>query len=209
MPAPSVFKISSHADAEAALNQLYALLVTNGPAKTTDGVNAALDPDAVASAAIEDGSVTAAKLAANAVESAKIADGAVTLAKLASGAGMAAMAAAGVGQSAAYDKTTNGAQTLIAANANGEGARVVLLIVHVDEVFADGDTTQTAFTFGETDTADKYADATLLADAALDGVFVLAGELTEEKALLVTGTAAAGTGTGGVTVTAIVLPAAV
>lgn len=131
------------------------------------------------------------------------ANGALTLSN---SGGVASLIAGGLGASAAYIKTTNGVQTLLAADA---AARVVLLVVRVDEVFATGDTSQTTFKFGETDTDDKYAATTLLTDAADGAVKVLAGTLTANKALLVTAVAAAGTGTGGVSVTAIILPAAV
>jgi len=135
-----------------------------------------------------------------------IANAAVTAAKLANGAGWAALLAAGLGASANYIKTTDGVQTLLAANA---AARVVLIVITVTEVFADGDGTQPTFKFGETDTDDKYAATTLLASAALGAVKVLAGTLTANKALLVT--AATGTGTtetGAISVMAMVLPAA-
>lgn len=138
---------------------------------------------------------------------ATIADGAVTSAKLAAGAGLAALFTSGVGANESYAKTTDGAQTTLAANGSGEGDRTVLIIVNVDEAFADGDGGQTAFTIGETDSATKFAASTVFADALAGTVFVLAGTLTEEKALLVTGTEATGTGTGGITVTVLALPA--
>ncbi len=132
--------------------------------------------------------------------------GAVTAAKLAQGPGFAALLASGLGASAAYIKTTNGAQTLMASDA---AARVALVIVHVDEAFADAGGNQPVVIIGETDTTNKYAANTLLVGASVGDVFVLAGTLTANKALLVTCTQAVGAGTGGITVTAIVLPAAV
>jgi len=131
--------------------------------------------------------------------------GAVESSMLANGAGLAALIAAGLGASAAYDNTTSGAQTLLASDVSG---RVALIVVVVDESFADGDGGQSEFTVGETDTADKFAASTVFADATAGDIFVLAGTLTAAKALLVTGTAATGTGTGGISVSALVLPAA-
>ena len=98
-----------------------------------------------------------------------------------------------------YDKTTDGAQTLLAALAGAD--RAVLITVVVSEAFADGDATQTVFTIGETDEPDLFADATLFIDASLGAIFTLSGTLTAGAALLVTGTPAAGTGTGAITVT--------
>jgi hypothetical protein len=144
-------------------------------------------------------------IGANKIVTAMVQNASITGAKLASGAGVAALLAAGLGASATYAKATSGAQTLLASAA---GARVVLIVVTVDETFAAGDTSATVFTIGETDTANKYAANTLLVSATAGSVFILAGTLTAAKALLVTGTAAAGTGTGGITVSALVLPAA-
>lgn len=136
---------------------------------------------------------------------AAIGAGKVTAAMLANGAGIAALVTAGLGASATYPKTTNGAQTLLASDA---AARVVLIMAVVTEVFADGGGTQTTFTIGETDTADKYAAAAVFTGAAAGSVFFFAGTLTADKALLVTANDAADAGTGGLAVTALVLPAA-
>jgi hypothetical protein len=124
---------------------------------------------------------------------------------LANGVGLAALITAGLGASASYIKTTNGAQTLLAADA--ANARVVLLVAVVTQAFV-GLGTQPVFAFGETTTANKYDDGTALVDAALGAVKVFAGTLTATKALLVTATAASGAGTGAISVTAFVLPAA-
>jgi hypothetical protein len=142
---------------------------------------------------------------AGAIGTSELADAAVTSAKLASGAGLAAAIAAGLGASAAYPKTTSGAQTLLAGDA---AARVALIIVVVDEVFANGTGAQTVFTVGETDSASKFMANTVCVSAAAGTVFFCAGTLTATKALLVTGTAATGTGTGGISVSALVLDAA-
>jgi hypothetical protein len=149
--------------------------------------------------------VEAGMIAADAVTTAKILDGNVTAVKLANGAGLAALIAAGLGASASYAKTTDGAQTLLALDAS---ARVALIIVVVTEVFADAGGTQPVFIIGETDTTNKFMTNAILADAALDSIWVFAGSLTATKALLVTGTPAVGAGTGAIAVTALVLDAA-
>ncbi len=132
--------------------------------------------------------------------------GKVTAAMLANGAGLAALAAAGLGKSAAYTKAADGVQTLFTQDAT---ARTVLIIAVVTEAFADGDGGQTVFTIGEADSATKYAAGAKFTDAALGSVFVLAGSLTASKDLIVTGTPATGTGTGALSVTALILPEAV
>ena len=122
-------------------------------------------------------------------------------------AGVALLLTAGLGASAAYIKTDNGAKTLLAADA--DDARVALIIITVTEAFADAGGNQPVVIVGETDTANKFAANPLLVDAAAGSVFVLAGTLTAAKALLVTLTAAVGAGTGAISVSTIVLPAAV
>jgi hypothetical protein len=118
--------------------------------------------------------------------------------------GLDAIVTAGLGASGAYASTTDGAQTLLEADS---AARVVILTCVVTEAFADGTGGQPTFTVGETDTATKYAATTVFADAALGAVKVLAGTLTADKALLVTGVPATGNGTGAIAVSALVLPA--
>lgn len=152
--------------------------------------------------------VAHADLDADAVESDNIKDAAVTSAKLANGAGIAALVTAGMGDSKVYVKTDAGAKTVLAANVAPAGDRAVLIVINVDETFADGTGTQTAFTFGETGSATKFADGTLLAGATAGDVFVLAGMLTEATALLATATAATGDGTGGISITVLALPKA-
>lgn len=165
----------------------------------TDLVSVAVSGDVTLAA---NGAVT---IGNDKITTAKILDGNVTAAKLANGAGLAALIAAGLGASAAYVKTTDGAQQLLAAD---PAARVALIIAVVDETFANGDGGQTTFTIGETDTVDKYAAAAIFTDAQAGDIFIFAGSLSSTKALLVTGTPATGTGTGGISVSALVLPAA-
>lgn len=130
------------------------------------------------------------------------ADGVVTLAN---SAGLGALFAAGLGASDSYDKTTAGAQDLVAADAD---ARVALIVATVTEEFADGDGGQTEFSIGEEDAATKFSDGAEFAGAQAGDVFVFAGSVTAAKKLIVTGTAATGTGTGALSVAALILPAA-
>lgn len=126
-----------------------------------------------------------------------------------SGSGLATAVADGLGASQSYTKTTDGAQTLLAANSSGDGARVVLGVVTVDEAFSDGEGgTQPVFIIGETGTTNKFLANTVLVGASLGDTFFFAGVLTEETALLVTGTPAVGVGTGGCSVTVLALPQA-
>lgn len=115
----------------------------------------------------------------------------------------AVFAVGSIGAADEYDKTTDGPQSLVAADPS---ERVVLIVVTVTETFADGDGSKTEFDIGETSASGKFATA-LNAGTAGD-VFVYAGSLTATKALLITGTPATGTGTGAISVAALILPAA-
>ena len=112
-----------------------------------------------------------------------------------------ALLLSGIGASDAYDKTTAGAQELLAADPSD---RVVLIVVQITETFDVGDGSATVFDIGETDTPEKFK-ADLNSGSAGD-VLVFAGVLTGTKALLVTGVAATGTGTGAISVAVIALP---
>jgi len=125
--------------------------------------------------------------------------------KVAAGAGVAALISAGLGASAAYDKATTGAKTLLAADADDN--RAAIIVVTVTEAFADGTGGQTVFIIGETGTTNKFMANTVLVNASLGDVFVFAGSITAAKDLLVTGTPATGTGTGAIAVTVLALPA--
>jgi hypothetical protein len=192
-------------------------ITSDGTAKSAESVT--LGDDAVTTAKILNANVTAAKLATDAVETAKIKDANVTAAKLATDAVETAKIkdanvsrakvkadALALGDFASYAKTTSGAQTLLAANGADNGDRVVIIHAKVTTTFADGDGGQPVFTIGETDTADKFADGTDFNDATAGDVFVYYGVLTENKALLVTGTAATGTGDGVLAVSVIAVP---
>jgi hypothetical protein len=161
------------------------------------------DAGGVVTAEIADLGVTTGKLAASAVTAAKIADATITSAKLANGAGLTSLITAGLGASAPYTKAATGANTLLAADPTHD--RAVLIVVTVDEVFADGSGGQTTFKVGETSTTAKFADTTAFADAAAGTVLVYAGILLATKALLVTAVAATGTGTGGISVSVLAL----
>jgi hypothetical protein len=111
------------------------------------------------------------------------------------------------GNSAAYPKSTNGAQTLLAADADGD--RQVIIVVTVTEVFADGDGGQPTFIIGQTGTTNKFLAVTALDDASLGDTFMLQGTLTDNTALLVTAVAATGsTSTGAISVGVIAVPKA-
>ena len=144
-----------------------------------------------------------AGLVDEAVTTAKIDDGAVTSVKLANGAGLASLLTAGLGASISYLKTATGANELLADIAQD---RAVLIVVVVDETFADGDTTQTTFAIGQTGTTDKFAATSVFTGATAGAVFVLAGTLSSGQDLLVTAVAAAGT--GGISATVLALDSA-
>jgi hypothetical protein len=115
--------------------------------------------------------------------------------------GIASNAASRVGKDSAFPKTSAGATTVLAANAV---ARAVLIRVEVTTTFDAGDGAAPSFDIGETDATTKF-DSGLNAGTAGD-VFVLGGTLSANKALLVTATAATGTGEGAIKVTVIAAP---
>ena len=110
--------------------------------------------------------------------------------------------AKGVG--AAYAKTDSGVKTLAAAS---KIKRKVILVCKVTEAFANGTGAQPTIKIGETDTDTKFAAAALFTDAVLGTIFTLAGEITANKALIATYTAATGTGAGAISITAILATA--
>lgn len=135
----------------------------------------------------------------------QIDNGAVTNAKLASGAAVGALLTAGLGASKSYLKTQNTADTLLAS---ATGDRSVLIVVVVDETFADVGGTQPTFTIGQTGTANKFAGTAAFANKTAGTVLTFAGTLTGTDNLIVTGVHATVDGTGGITVTVLALPAA-
>jgi hypothetical protein len=130
--------------------------------------------------------------------------GVVTNAMLAAGAGLGAIVTAGLGNSAAYVKTTDGAQTLVAAH--GSKDRGVLVLAVVDETFADVGGNQPTFTVGEAGTADKCWAAATFTNAAAGTIFCKGFLNTNTKAIIVTAAKAVGAGTGGLSITALALP---
>jgi len=115
--------------------------------------------------------------------------------------GIASNAASRVGKDLAFPKTSAGATTVLAANAV---ARAVIIRVEVTTTFDAGDGAAPSFDIGETDTPDKF-DSGLNDGTAGDG-FIFSGTLSANKALLVTATAATGTGEGAIKVTVIAAP---
>lgn len=119
-------------------------------------------------------------------------------------AGIASVLAGGLGASASYVKTDTGTKTLLAAHATKD--RACLVVVHVDQVFANGDTSQLILKIGETSTIEKCAASSVFTNAANGTTFVFAFTNTSTKAVLATLTAAAGTGTGAATITVLAIP---
>jgi len=109
----------------------------------------------------------------------------------------------GVGASDSYIKTDAGAQSLLAA---APVDRAVVIVVTIDETFAAGSGAATLFDIGETDTTNKFKND--LNTGSAGAILTYGGVLTAGKALLVTVTAATGTGAGGVTVSVLAMPVA-
>jgi hypothetical protein len=111
------------------------------------------------------------------------------------------------GDSKSYIRTDVGAKTILAADADGD--RAVIIVIKVTTAFANGDGAQPVVTVGETGSTSKFAANTLLVDAAAGTTFTLAGLLTDNTDLLATLTAATGsTSTGAFTISAIAVPKA-
>lgn len=109
------------------------------------------------------------------------------------------MVGSGLGAGGSYAKTTDGTVTLHAAD--NTGVRDVLWIIKVTEDFADaGEDDQPVFMFGEADDTDAYDDGSLLVDASEGDMFVLTGENTQNKAVVITATQATGASTGAINV---------
>ena len=120
--------------------------------------------------------------------------------------GLEALVAAGLGASHAYVKTDAGVKILATGTA---GTKKVLIVCTVTEVFADGTGTQPTIKIGQVGTDTKFAAAALFTSAALNTVFVLAGELTAATNMIVTVAPRTGNGTGAMAVAAIILPATI
>lgn len=101
-----------------------------------------------------------------------------------------------------YAKTADGVQDAIIA----AGSEVRTIVIHAvcTEAFANGTGAQTEFLIGDTATDDSISDNTDFTDAAAGDVFILNPvALPAGEALIVTATAATGTGTGALCITAV------
>ncbi len=121
-------------------------------------------------------------------------------------AAVTALLAAGLGGGGAYIKTDAGVKTLATGTA---GAKKVLLICTVTEVFANGTGAQPTVKIGEVGSDASLAATSVFTGATLNKVFVLVGNLTASTNLIATVTAATLTGTGGLSIAAFILPASI
>ncbi len=152
-----------------------------------------------------DAAIAKSKLGALAIADGDVAAGAaIAASKLAAGGGVAALLGAGLGGSATYVKTDTGTKTLVAAHATKD--RAVIVEVHIEQTFADGDTSQLILKVGETDTVEKFFASAVFTGATAGSIFIIGAVNTATKAIIATLTAAAGTGTGSATVTIIAMP---
>ncbi len=177
----------------------YTDVTTAGVAQASKAVvlDAAAHVDAVKTAALS--------LGASGAETLVTATAAQLNTLAGASAGIAAVLAGGLGASASYINTKADTTTLLTAHATK--ARAALVVVRVDEVFANGTGGQAVFAVGETTTGfSVFVSAATLASAAEGTVFVAAGSNTATKHVTVTGEAATGTGTGGITVTVLGIP---
>ena len=130
--------------------------------------------------------------------------GELKLLQMVGGAASTALLAQALGGTHTVINSETATHTLLAAHATKK--RAVLVIVTVDEVFANGTNTQTVIEVGEDGTIDKCFDHLKLVDAAAGSVWAFAFQNDATEKVIITSTAAVATGTGGVTVTAIAIP---
>ncbi len=109
---------------------------------------------------------------------------------------------ASAGKKASYAKTADGAQAALLPAALID--RHVQIMVTVNETFAAGNGAATSFGIGETGTATKFKSGLNSGTAAAQTFYQ--GTLSAGKELLVTGTAATGTGAGGIDVSVVAVP---
>lgn len=121
-----------------------------------------------------------------------------------SGTGLTALLAAGLGTSVTYVKTDSGTKTLLAANATK--GRGVLVLVTINETYANVGGAQPTVKIGETGTTEKGIAAATLTGATAGSIFVAGFTNTATDAIIATLTAATVTATGGCTITVIALP---
>lgn len=108
---------------------------------------------------------------------------------------------ASAGKKVSYAKTATGALVLLGAALID---RHVQIMVTVNETFAAGNGAATSFGIGETGTATKFKSGLNSGTAAAQTFYQ--GTLSAGKELLVTGTAATGTGAGGIDVSVVAVP---
>lgn len=132
----------------------------------------------------------------------------------ASGAALATLFSSGAAANKAYDKTADTSDatdaTVLAANGEGDGDRVALVIVQVTEVFATEDAktdVQPVFELSVEDEKVAFMGDTVLIDAAEGAMFVFPVVVPEEKAILIDATPGGEVSTGAITVTVLALPA--
>jgi hypothetical protein len=131
-------------------------------------------------------------------------DASITNAKLAAGAGVAALVAAGLGNSVSYTNADTGTKTIVTAHATKD--RGALVMVHIDETFADGLGTQPTLKIGEDATTNKAADTAVFVDAVAGTTFFFGFKNLATKKIIATLVPAVGVGTGGVSITVLALP---
>jgi hypothetical protein len=107
------------------------------------------------------------------------------------------------GNKAIYDKTTDGAETLLESVGID---RQVRILVTVNETFAQTTGTKSAFDIGETGATHKFKQTLNSGNAGTQTHYD--GTLSANKDLLVTATAATGDGAGGIDVSVIAVPLA-
>jgi len=119
-----------------------------------------------------------------------------------------ASAATGLGSSNSYVNTDVGVKTLLAAHATKD--RGALVVVTIDEAFADGGGAQPTVKIGEADTDDKVIGTAAFAAAVVGLVagdqLVFGFTNLSTKAIIATLVAAGGAGTGGFSVLVLALP---
>jgi len=108
---------------------------------------------------------------------------------------------AAIGKKAAYAKTATGANVLLAAALVD---RQVLIVATVNETFAQSTGTKTAFDIGETGATHKFKQTLNSGNAGTQTFYD--GTLSANKELLITATAAAGDGAGGIDVSVVAVP---
>lgn len=101
-----------------------------------------------------------------------------------------------------FDKTTNNTQTLLASAAR---ARTVVIVATPSENFAAGNGAASTFSIGSGNNATFFAATGVFASANTLQSFARSGVLASGNNLTVTGTAATGTGTGGLQIAVLAL----